>query len=246
MVAKAKTKTETQAPETIVSIKGFDADMKCRGFQFEVGKTYTAEGKVVACQNGFHAVDAANPFHVWDFYPIISDDGKLTRYAEAVQSGAMDRQEDDNKRGTKIASATITITAELSLPDFIKRAVNAIFDATKGKGDNPSGYSARIGSSGNSAQIGSSGDYAQIGSSGNSARIGSSGNSAQIDASGKDAVVASAGPGTRVKGSRGTWISVAEFNDDGKCIGFATGCIGHDGLTPDTFYVAKGGKLVAA
>ena len=219
MVAKAKTKTETQAPETIVSIKGFDADMKCRGFQFEVGKTYTAEGKVVACQNGFHAVDAANPFHVWDFYPIISDDGKLTRYAEAVQSGAMDRQEDDNKRGTKIASATITITAELSLPDFIKRAVNAIFDATKGKGDNPSGYSARIGSSGNSAQI---------------------------DASGKDAVVASAGPGTRVKGSRGTWISVAEFNDDGKCIGFATGCIGHDGLTPDTFYVAKGGKLVAA
>ena len=219
MVAKAKTKTETQAPETIVSIKGFDADMKCRGFQFEVGKTYTAEGKVVACQNGFHAVDAANPFHVWDFHPIISDDGKLTRYAEAVQSGAMDRQEDDNKRGTKIASATITITAELSLPDFIKRAVNAIFDATKGKGDNPSGYSARIGSSGNSAQI---------------------------DASGKDAVVASAGPGTRVKGSRGTWISVAEFNDDGKCIGFATGCIGHDGLTPDTFYVAKGGKLVAA
>ncbi len=239
-MAKAKTKTAVPtdtAPETIVSIKGFDADFKCRGFQFEVGKTYTADGQIVACQNGFHAVDAANPFHVWDFYPIISDDGKLTRYAEVVQSGAMDRQEDEDKRGTKIASASITITAELSLPDFIKRAVNAIVDATKGKGDNPSGYSA---------QIGSSGDSAQIGSSGYSARIGSSGTSAQIDASGKDAVVASAGPGTRVKGSRGTWISVAEFNDDGKCIGFATGCIGHDGLTPDTFYVAKGGKLVAA
>jgi hypothetical protein len=358
-----------EVPAEVVSIKGFDADLKCRGFQFEVGKTYEVKGKVVACENGFHAVDAECPFHVWDFYPIVGEDGRLTRYAEVVQSGAMDRQEDEQKRGTKIASASITIKAELSLPDFIRRAVNTIIEATKGKGDNPSGdsaqigssgysaqigssgdsaqigssghyaqigssgdyaqigssgYSARIGSSGDSAQIGSSGHYAQIGSSGDSARIGSSGDSARIgssgdsaligssgdsaligssgdyaqigssgysaligssgdsaqigssghyaqigssgdyarigssgdsarigssgysariDASGKDSVIASAGVATRASGAAGTWMSLAEFVD-GKCVGFATGCIGQDGLEPGVSYVAKGGKLV--
>ena len=228
---------------TIRALKGFDADMRCYGgFQYEFGKTYEQPVAEV-CASGFHACDGS-PFDVWGYFGPVGDDGRLNRFAEVICSGDISRKSDDSD--SKFASTKITVEAEVRLPDFIKRAIAWVIDATRGKGDDPSGDYAKIGSSGHSAKIGSSGDYAQIGSSGNSARIGSSGNSAQIDASGKDAVVASAGPGTRVKGSRGTWISVAEFNDDGKCIGFATGCIGHDGLTPDTFYVAKGGKLVAA
>jgi hypothetical protein len=263
--AVAETIAEVAAePASIVSIKGFDSNLRCRDFQFAVGETYSVSGKIKACENGFHAVDAADPFHVWDFYPIITDDGKLARYAEVVQSGVMDRQDDDNKRGTKIASASITISAELSLPDFIRRAVDAIVTATKGKGDNPSGnsaqigssgYSARIGSSGDSARIGSSGysarigssgDYARIGSSGDYARIGSSGYYAQITASGANSVIASAGVNATATGAIGTWISLAEFDANGKCVGFATGCVGQDGLEPDTAYVAKGGKLTPA
>ena len=99
--------------------------------------------------------------------------------------------------------------------------------------------------SGYYAQLGSSGYPAQSGSSGYSAKIGSSGDSAKISATGKDAVVASAGPDTVVTAAEGAWISVAEFVD-GKCVGFATGCIGKDGLLPNTPYRAKGGKLVAA
>lgn len=45
-------------------------------------------------------------------------------------------------------------------------------------------------------------------------------------------------------GAAGTWMSVAEYDRDGKCIGFATGCVGVDGIEPNTYYVAKGGKLV--
>ena len=219
MAAKKK-----DQPASVVSIKGFDHEFKCRGVQFEVGKTYTVEGEIVACENGFHAVSTDSPFHVWDFYPVVDDGGRLSRYAEVTQSGDMDSE--TVERGTKIASASLTVNVELSLPDFIKRAVSWIVDATKGKDE--------------------SGNYAQIGSSGDSARIGSSGNYARIVAEGKKAVVACAGRGATVTGADGTWISIAEYNRDGDCIGFASGCIGMGGLKAGVPYIAKGGKLVEA
>jgi hypothetical protein len=256
----------------MIAYKGFDPDFKCLDFQFEVGKTYTQSGAIKACQNGFHA--CADPFAVWLYYPVVASDGRLTRYAKVEQSGATDID------GDKIASASITIKAELRLPEFVKRAVDAVIAAVKGKGDDPSGdyaqigssgdyaqigssgdsaqigssgyyaqigssgYSARIGSSGYSAQIGSSGDYAQIGSSGYSARIGSSGDSAQIVSEGARAVIAVAGRNTTVSGKAGAWISVASFDRNGDCDGFATGCIGQDGLKPDTPYRAQDRKFV--
>ena len=130
-----------------------------------------------------------------------------------------------------------------------------------------SGNGAQIGSSGNGAQIGSSGNGAQIvssgygaqivssgygaqiGSSGNGAQIGSSGNGARIDSTGERAVIAAAGVNVMVKGKDGAWLALAEYTWNAgearyDCIGFATGCIGTDGLKADTFYRAQGGKLV--
>ena len=202
--------------EVIKSFKAFDKDMKCRDFQYEVGKTYE-ESEAKACSKGFHACE--NPFAVLNYYPLVDDGGNMSRFAEVEQSGEIDRD------GDKLCSSRISIKAELSLAGFVKACVEWIKEATQKvdvKGvDNSnsakidsSGNSAQIGSSGYSAQIGSSGYSAQIGSSGDYAQIGSSGDYARIGSEGKHAVICCAGHGSVVKAKVGSWITLSEWKYD--------------------------------
>ena len=115
-------KAADQAETTVTSIKGFDQDLSCRGFKFEFGKTYTVNGKIKACENGFHACPIdEHPLSVLQYYPPTS------RFAEVTQSGAMD------KDGEKLASASITIGFEISISDLAARAVKWVFDRTNWK-----------------------------------------------------------------------------------------------------------------
>jgi len=50
--------------------KVFKSDMTCRGFQFEVGKSYHQDGKIELCKNGFHFHSEVNDlFEYYDFDP---------------------------------------------------------------------------------------------------------------------------------------------------------------------------------
>ncbi|EDU8175429.1 hypothetical protein CKT52_004050, partial [Salmonella enterica subsp. arizonae serovar 41:z4,z23:-] len=101
----------------IVTFKGFNKDLQCRDFQFEIGKTFHRDGKVEACCSGFHACEC--PFDVFSYYPPAE-----SRYAETISFGVIDREEIGD---TKIASASITIKAELTLPQFIQRGIEWIW-----------------------------------------------------------------------------------------------------------------------
>ena len=206
----------------IKSYKAFDENMRCRGFQYEVGKEYDMNGDIKCCKRGFHACES--PMEVWDYYDMLT-----SRFAEVEQSGKISAE----GRTTKICSSHIKIKAELKLADIINIGVEWLKDLTspsKIKDDSTalnddgfdkkhigssgnsahigsSGYSAKIGSSGNSAQIGSSGNYAQIGSSGDYAKIGSSGNYAQIGSSGDYAQIGSSGNYAQI-GSSGDYAKI--------------------------------------
>ena len=105
MARKPKAKEEPKG-ETVKALKGFDHEFKCRGFQFEVGKTYEHAGAVVMCESGFHAIEG-HPFEVWEYYPP-ANEGGLARYAEVQCSGAIRREESD-RGDSKICAASIAI-----------------------------------------------------------------------------------------------------------------------------------------
>ena len=202
--------------------KGFDKDLKCRGFQYEVGKEYETNADVKCCRNGFHCCE--NPFDVFGYYPIIDDDGNLNRFCEVEGSGKSDKE--DNKT----CFSKLKVKAEIGIKGLVSAFIEIVKESTKNtelydNGENrkqigssgisaqigSSGAYARIGSSGDSARIGSSGISAQIGSSGDSAQIGSSGAYAQIVSEGEDSVICCAGHNSAVKAKKGSWITLSEW-----------------------------------
>ncbi len=152
MAAKKAKKPEAAKTEVIQAFKGFDKNLQCRGYQFEIGKTHTHEGEVEACSSGFHSCE--NPLDVLNYYPLISDDGSLNRFASVKASGTISRHDGDSK----IASASLLVEVELKLPEFISAAVNWIKAACTTEETAASGYSSRLAASGNYSQLAASGD----------------------------------------------------------------------------------------
>ena len=235
----------------IIAYKGFDKNLKCRDFQYEVGKEYEMDGDIKCCERGFHACES--PLEVFDHYDMLN-----SRFAKVEQSGEIDKEENS----TKVCSSRIKVKAELKLADIINLGVEWIKDVTSpaklkketdlddNGGDSAqigsSGDYAKIGSSGYSAQIGSSGDYAKIGSSGDYAKIGSSGDSAKIKSTGNHSVVMAAGNNSIAKAKIGSWITLAEWNyvdDVWTPICVKTEKVDGERIKADTFYKLVNGEF---
>ena len=122
--------------------------MKCRDFQYEVGKEYQIDGEIKCCLHGFHACES--PFEVWDHYDMLN-----SRFAEVEQSGTIDRED----TSTKICSSHIKIKAELKLADIINLGVEWLKDVTSSSKIKPystndnGGYYAKIDSTGEDSVI---------------------------------------------------------------------------------------------
>jgi hypothetical protein len=115
-------KKPTTADQVTKSIKGFNQDLTCRGFQYEIGKTYTHNGGVEQCLSGFHACPVEHhPLSVFEFYAPAG-----SRFFEVTQGGKT------SNGGTKLASATITIDFEITIGELVKRAWDYVWSrATK-------------------------------------------------------------------------------------------------------------------
>ena len=123
--------------------KGFDKDLKCRDFQYEIGKEYTEE-KADICNCGFHACKF--PMDVFGYYSP-SD----SRYCE-VDLEANNQLSNDSKRVGK----KISVKAEIGIAGIIKAGVEYIKEQVNWEDDkatNTGNYSAATNTGDRSAAI---------------------------------------------------------------------------------------------
>ena len=217
--------------EKVIAYKGFNKDLTCRCFQYEIGKEYE-EKEVSVCERGFHACE--NPFDVLDFYGDVLNH----RFCKVEQSGTI--KKDDKKQ----ASSKIKVVAEIGFTGLFKAGIEWIEEAT-----NPAHIIEETRGKNDKDKIGSSGDYAYIGSSGNYAQIGSSGNYAYIDSTGEDSVICCAGNNSIVKAKKGSWVTLSEWKyskekERNVPICVKTEFVDGERIKTDTWYKLENGEFV--
>ena len=212
----ARTPKKTAAPkaetlsEVVESIKGFDLNFQCRGYQFKVGETYIHDGDVEVCASGFHGI-GGNPLEVFNYYP-----PGQSRYASTTQGGKIARNDNDSK----IASASITIHAELNLHDLIGRAVAWIMNA--------GGAAKTNHAEGNQSAASSTGDRSAAISTGDRSVASSTGYQSAATASGKEG---------RVMGIKGNALFLV-YRDPNtwEILHVWAGLVGQNGIKPNVWY----------
>lgn len=190
-------KKKTEVEEIVTAYKGFKQDLTCRGYQFEIGGTYKHEGEVEACASGFHSCEY--PLDVFGYYA----PGE-SRFAIVKASGQLSRHDDDSK----IASATLVVEAEISMPTMISRAIDWIM--------------ARLDSSVEQTVVGDT--------------ASNTGNYSAAEVSGKESVAASLGIEGRARASAGSAIVLCHRDVEGRLIHIRASKVGENGVEPDTWY----------
>ena len=233
--------------------KGFDKNLRCRDFQYEVGGEYTEETAEL-CNRGPHACE--NPLDTLRYYRPGD-----SRYCEVEIEDNGERSSDDSK----VCGKHIRIGAEIGLKGVINAGVRFVFDkcesATEECASGVRGNAAASGWRGNAAASGERGNAAASGLNGNAAASGLSGNAAasgrrgtasvtgpdgKASALGEQCLAVAWGQDSLARGAVGNWIVVSERDDDGNIIDAKIAKVDGDTIKADTWYTLKNGEMVEA
>ena len=227
--------------------KGFDKDLKCRNFQYEIGKEYEEE-RAEICDTGFHACE--NPLDVFgDYAPAGS------RYCE-VELDANDQKSDDSKRVGK----KISIKAEIGIAGIIKAGVEYIKDQVNWDDDKKSntgdwsaatntGNQSAATNTGDQSAATNTGDWSAATNTGNRSAATNTGDCSAATVEGKESVAMAIGYNSKAKGSLGCFIVLAECKEMGgeyHIVDVKSAKVDGEKIKPDTFYKLINGEFVEA
>lgn len=205
---------------------GFDKYLKCRGFQYEVGKEYEEENASL-CKKGFRTCE--NPLDTFRYYAPTD-----SRYCEVDVDDNGERSSDD----TKICGKHIKIGAEIGLEGVINAGARFVFDKCESATEE-----CASGESGNAAASGVSGNAAASGESGTASVTGPYGKASAL---GEQCLAVAWGQDSLARGAVGNWIVVSERDDDGNIIDAKIAKVDGDTIKADTWYKLANGAIVEA
>ena len=194
--------------------KGFDKDLKCRAFQYEVGKEYSEE-KADICSCGFHACE--HPLDTFRYYS-----PNESRYCEVALAANGQRRGDDSKRVGK----HIAIKGELSIAGLVKAAIDYTFENTK-ESTKDCGASSATGDYGASSATGYKGASSATGSCGASSATGDYGASSATGSKGASSATGDYGASS----ATGDYGASSATGDNG-----ASSATGYKGASSATGY----------
>jgi len=104
-------------PQGVYGVKGFTRDLKCRDFQYEIGKTYTMDEDPKLCKRGFHFCETLKQVYV--YYSQVDSN----RYCVILAAGKIEKDND------KSCCNKITILRELTLEErgILEEGLNLFF-----------------------------------------------------------------------------------------------------------------------
>jgi len=107
-----------------------------------------------------------------------------------------------------------------------------------------SGNNSQVATSGNSSQVATSGEYSKVATSGECSQVATSGYGSQVAIEADFGVGAAIGPNSIIKGKKGCWITLAEYNEQYRPICVKSAQIDGKKLKEDVWYRLKNGEFV--
>ena len=245
--------------EKIIAYKGMNADMTCRGKQYEVGKTYM-EPVANCCKAGMHACE--NPLDVLHYY---KPDGK-SLFFEVECSGDISRGDGTD---TKLACTELKVTGEINLAKILKlgaeatiKRVNKKIEEAKDKSKTAAGnYSvgsaagdSSVGSAAGNYSVGSAAGYYSVGSAagdysvgsaaGNSSVGSAAGDYSRAEALGKDSIAVANGAHSKARGAMGCYLVLTEYDNNGSMICAKMSQVDGKTIKENVWYILENGEFV--
>ena len=159
--------------------KGFDKDLKCNGYQYEVGKEFKTE-KAELCSSGFHFCE--NPFDVFSYYAPAE-----SRFGEVEGDGEVIKQKGGD---SKAVCTHIKIHAEISLKGIIEAGVKFILDRVdwKNKKESNTGDQSAATNTGNYSAATNTGYKSAATNTGNYSAATNTGYQSSASVEGKESI----------------------------------------------------------
>ena len=227
--------------------KGFDKDLKCRDFQYEIGKTYE-ESTAELCESGFHACE--RPLDVFKYYA----PGKMSRYCEVNLDDVSDQMSNDSKRCGK----KISVKAEIGIAGLVRAQIQYVNEHTTMKHTDPKHATAGDFGAATAGDFGAAtaGDFgaatagkygaATAGKYGaaTAGKYGAATSRGYVSV-GENGCGLVRGENVKIKGGMGAILVIAVENDaDYGIKEWKAFVVDGENIKPDTWYKLKNGDLV--